>query len=87
MSEPHNKPRKTKGMDINLDRPHRVRTAIAYWIILLGVACLLAWMLMRFTGSKLVAIGLAGGMLLYMVIAGAITSRSLSHDPNSGRLD
>ncbi len=87
MSDPHNKPRRNKGMEINLDRPHRVRTTVAYWIVLLSVGCLLAWMLMRFTGSKLVAIGLAGGMLLYMVIASAITSRHLSQQPGDGRLD
>ena len=51
------------------------------------VACLLAWMLMRFTGSKLVAIGLAGGMLLYMVIAGAITLAQPLSTARHGRLD
>jgi FtsH-binding integral membrane protein len=79
----HKKP----DMNINLDRPHRVRTTILFWVALLGAACLLAFMLYRFTQSMWVAFGLAGGMLLYMIIAGAVTSKHLSGNPGDGRLD
>ena len=82
------KPRRSKPpMDMNLDRPQRVRSTVMYWLLLLGVDALLAFLLMQFTGSKLVAFGLAGGMLLYMVIAGAITYKSLDQSPGDGRLD
>lgn len=81
------KPRQRKAMEINLDRPRRVRSTVAFWLFLLAVAGLLAFLLMRFTGSKWIAFGLAGGMLLYMLIAGAVTSKHLSQNPGDGRLD
>lgn len=74
-------------MDINFDRSRRIRSTGLYWLVLLGVGALLAFLLMQFTGSKLIAFGLAGGMLLYMVIASAITSRNLNQSPGDGRLD
>jgi len=73
-------------MDINFDRSRRIRSTAIYWLVLLGVGALLAFLLMQFTGSKLIAFGLAGGMLLYMVIASAITSRNLSQSPGDGSL-
>jgi FtsH-binding integral membrane protein len=87
MDHQSKKPRERKGMEINLDRPRRVRATLTFWLFLLVVAGLLGFLLMQFTGSKLIAFGLAGGMLLYMLIAGAVTSRHLSQNPNDGRLD
>jgi FtsH-binding integral membrane protein len=81
------KPRQRKSMDINLDRPRRLRATLTFWLFFLAIAGLLVFLLMRFTGSKLVAFGLAGGMLLYMLIAGAVTSKHLSRNPGDGRLD
>ena len=72
-------------MDMNLDRPRRIRSTVLYWLLLLGVGALLAFLLMQFTGSKSIAFGLAGGMLLYMVIAAAITTKSLDQSPGDGR--
>ena len=74
-------------MDMNLDRGRRVRSTALYWLILLGVGALLALLLMQFTGSKLIAFGLSGGMLIYMLIAAAITSKSLDQSPGDGRLN
>lgn len=79
--------REKPAMNINLDRPHRVRVAILFWMALLCAACLLAVLLYRFTQSIWVAGGLAGGMLLYMVIAGSVTSKHLGGSPGDGRLD
>lgn len=81
------KPKQRKDMNINLDRSRRVRATLMFWLFLLAVAALLAFLLMRFTGSKVVAFGLAGGMLLYMLIAGALTSKHLSQDSSDGRFD
>lgn len=81
------KPKKRKDMTINLDRGRRVRATLAFWLFFIAVAALLAFLLMRFTGSKLVAFGLAGGMLLYMLIAGALTSKHLSQDSSDRRFD
>ncbi len=75
------------GMDINLDRPRRIRTTLLYWLTLLAVGALLAFLMYRFTGSMLIAIGLAGGMLLYMIIASTITAKNLRQNPGDGRLD
>lgn len=75
------------GMEINLDRPRRVRTTIIYWMVVLAVAGLLAALMARFTGSILVAVLLSGGMLAYMLIAAAITSKNLERHPGDGRLD
>ena len=74
-------------MDMNLDRGRRVRSTALYWLILLGVGALLAFLLMQFTHSKLIAFGLSGGMLIYMLIASAITSKSLDQSPGDGRLN
>jgi small neutral amino acid transporter SnatA (MarC family) len=81
------KPKQRKDMNINLDRPRRVRATLTFWLFFLAVAGLLAFLLMKFTGSKMVAFGLAGGMLLYMLIAAALTSKSLSQDSSDGRFD
>ncbi|GEM_PF-6803913 len=81
------KPKQRKDMNINLDRPRRVRATLMFWLFFLAVAGLLAFLLMKFTGSKLVACGLAGGLLLYMLIAGAVTSKHLSQDSSDGRFD
>lgn len=81
------KPKKRKDMSINVDRSRRVRATLTFWLFFVAVAALLAFLLMRFTGSKLVAFGLAGGMLLYMLIAGALTSKNLSQDSTDGRFD
>ncbi len=81
------KPRQRKDMNINLDRPRRVRATLMFWVFFAAIAGLLVFLLLRFTGSKLVAFGLAGGMLLYMLIAGAITSRNMSQSSDDGRLE
>jgi hypothetical protein len=75
------------GMLINLDRGHHIRSFLSFWIIYLAVGAALVILLMRFTNSKLIAFGLAGGMFLYMIIAAAITSRNLEHSADDGRLD
>jgi len=74
-------------MEINFDRGKRIRGTIFYWILLIGVAILLTVMMHRFTGSILVALGLSGGMLAYMLIMAAIASKNLSRPPGDGRLD
>jgi hypothetical protein len=81
------KPNQRKDMNINLDRPRRLRATLMFWLFFLAVAGLLVFLLMRFTGSKLVALGLAGGMLLYMLIAGAVTSKHLSRNSSDRRFD
>ena len=81
------KPKQRKDMNINLDRPRRLRGTLMFWLFFVAIAGLLVFLLLRFTGSKLVAFGLAGGMLLYMLIAGAITSRNMSQDSSNGRLE
>lgn len=81
------KQRPKKDMEINLDRSHRVWSTLTFWLFFLAMAGLLAFLLMKFTGSKLVAFGLAGGMVLYMLIAGAVTSKHMSRNPGDGRLD
>ena len=75
--EPKSHPHGRKPMEINLDRPSRVRGAILYVALLLAVGGGFAWLLMRFTGSKLIAFGLAGGMLAYMLVASFWTARNL----------
>ncbi len=87
MSEEKPKGKRRKSMEMNLDRGRRVRGTIGYWLALLAVGAILALLLERFTGSKLIAIALAGGMLLYMLIASAIASKNLSQAPGDGRLD
>lgn len=87
MDQDSRKRRQKKDMEINLDRPRRVFHTVSFWLFFIAMAGLLAFLLMRFTGSKLVAFGLAGGMLLYMLIAGAVTSKHLSGNPGDGRLD
>jgi Na+-translocating ferredoxin:NAD+ oxidoreductase RnfA subunit len=74
-------------MDINLDRPRRVRNNVAYWCVLLGVAALLTFLMERFTGSILIALGLSCGMLAYMLIMAAIASKNMHNSPGDGRLD
>lgn len=64
-------------MEINLDRPRRLRSLILYTICLLGVGSLFAWLLTRFTGSRLIGFGLAFGMLAYMLIVARSASRNL----------
>jgi hypothetical protein len=75
------------GMEINLDRGRRLRGSLMFWCILLAAGGVLTVLLARFTGSKLIAIGLSAGMLIYMLIAGGLTSRSLNHSMDDGRLD
>jgi uncharacterized transporter YbjL len=87
MNAEHESPKKRRDMDLHLDRAQRVRSTVLYWLLLIGVGCLLAFLLMQFTGSKLIAFGLAGGMLLYMLIASAITSKHISESQGSGRMD
>ena len=64
-------------MEINLDRPHRMRSLIFFTISLLALGTLLAWLLMRFTGSRLIGFGLAFGMLAYMLLMAKWTARNL----------
>ncbi len=64
-------------MEINLDRPRRIRSLILYTICLLGIGTLFAWLLTRFTGSRLIGFGLAFGMLAYMLIVAKSTGRNL----------
>ena len=73
-------------LEMNLDRPRRVRAAITYWVFLLAVAALLAFLMLRFTGSKVIAFSLSGGMLAYMLFMSAVTSKNLSKG-GGGRLD
>jgi hypothetical protein len=84
-------PKRRKDMNIHLDRPRRVRATLMFWLFLIAVAGLLALLLMRFTGSKLVAFGMAGGMLLYMLmymlIAGLAASRHLTRNSRENRFD
>ena len=81
------KPKQRKDITINLDRPRRLRATLMFWLFFLAVAGLMAFLLMKFTGSKLVAFALAGGMLLYMLIAAAVTSKHLSQNSSDGRFD
>lgn len=64
-------------MEINLDRARRIRSLILYTICLLGIGTLFAWLLTRFTGSRLIGFGLAFGMLAYMLIMAKSTGRNL----------
>lgn len=73
-------------MEINLDRPRRVRNTIAYWLVLFAVALLLALLMVRFTGSVLIAVALSGGMLAYMLLVAAAASKNMGQKPG-GRLD
>ncbi len=70
-------PRQRKPMEINLDRPHRVRSAALFAILLLAAGGTFAWLLLRFTQSKLIAFGLTGAMLAYMLLASFWTGRNL----------
>lgn len=76
-----------RDMELNMDRARRVRSTLLYWLLLLGAGALLGYLMLQFTGSKLIAFGLAGGMLLYMLLASAVTSKHLSETPGDGRLD
>ena len=64
-------------MEINLDRPNRLRSLIVFTICLLTVATVFAWLLTRFTGSRLIGFGLAFGMLAYMLLMAKWTARNL----------
>lgn len=75
------------GMNINLDRGRRIRGLIGFWLVFIAVAGLLGFLLERFTGSRILAYGMAGGMLAYMLIASSVTYRNLSKAPGDGRLD
>ena len=66
-----------QSMEINLDRPRRVRSLILYTICILAVGTLFGWLLMSFTGSRLIGFGLAFGMLAYMLLMARWTSRNL----------
>ena len=81
------KPKQRKDLNINLDRPRRLRATLMFWLFFLAIAGVLVFLLMRFTGSRLVAFGLAGGMLLYMLIAGAVASKHMSRNSSDGRFD
>ena len=71
-------PAKTRPpMEINLDRPSRVRSLIVFTICVLTVATVFAWLLARFTGSRLIGFGLAFGMLTYMLLMAKWTARNL----------
>ena len=74
-------------MEINTDRSRRIRSSITFWLFALAVGAALAVLLMQFTKSKLLAVCFAGGMLLYMLIYGAITGRNLKQSGDDGRLD
>lgn len=65
------------SMDIPLDRPSRARSLIVYVILLLAVAGTFAWMLAKFTGSGMIALGLSLGMLVYMLIVASWAHRNL----------
>ena len=65
------------SMEINLDRPHRMRSLILFTICLLTIGTLFAWLLMRFTGSRLIAFGLSFGMLAYMLLMAKWSGRNL----------
>lgn len=74
------------GMEIDPQRGRRIGTTFAFWIFVLALAVLLTYLLATFTHSLAIAIAFAAGMLCYMLIAGAITSRHLSRPPGDGRL-
>lgn len=79
--------RQDRDMDINLDRGRRFRATLGFWLLVIALALLLAYLLNEFIHSKVIAITFSAGMLLYMIIAGAITSNNLSRPPGDGRLD
>lgn len=65
------------SMDIPLDRPGRTRSLIGYVVSLLLVAGLFAWLLAAFTGSRVIALGLSLGMLVYMLVVASWAHRNL----------
>lgn len=65
------------SMEINLDRPRRVRSLILYTTCVLAIGTLFGWLLMQFTGSALIGFGLAFGMLAYMLLMAKWAGRSL----------
>lgn len=87
MSDEKDHPQKLPEMQISLDRPHRVKTTIAFWGALIIVGVVLAGMMLKFTGNVWLGVGLAGGMLLYMVAMAAVTSKNLSKSPGDGRIE
>jgi hypothetical protein len=76
-----------RGMEIDVNRGRRVRGTVMYWGSIIVIGSILALLLYRFTGSLLLALLFAGGMLAYMLVMSALTSRSLSRPPGEGRLD
>lgn len=64
-------------MEINPDRPARMRSLAVFAIFFLAVAGVFAWLLLKFTGSRLIAFGLAFGMITYMLVMAACTARNL----------
>ena len=74
-------------MDIKIDRPGRIIWGLAFWLVMILLGAFLAMLMLRFTGSRLLAYGLAVGMLGYMVLMASIAGRNLTRPPGSGRLD
>ncbi len=56
-----------REMEIESERASRWGGWFAWAAMVLAVAGLIAWMLGRFTGSVLLAVGLVAFMLLYML--------------------
>jgi hypothetical protein len=66
-----------RPIEIHPDRSRKARSMMLFSICLLATGGLFTWLLMRFTGSSLLALGLAGGMLAYMLIVAVWTSHNL----------
>lgn len=64
-------------MDIPIDRPAKTWSLLLYGVFVLIVAGTFAWLLARFTGSGVIALGLSLGMLVYMVVVGYWAHRNL----------
>ena len=63
------------AQEIEIGGRRRWAGMITYALGILGVAAVLAWLLGRFTGSWLLALGLVGFMLGYMLLMGYVASR------------
>ncbi len=64
---------------IDTGRARRWKGVVAWWLCFAAVGALLAYLLMQFTHSRLLAFGLVAFMLVYMILMSAWANRNMEN--------